>query len=111
MYPDIKKLFLKGPFYLGENEMYRLLEKTTEKKKQIIITSPSVVLSNHSIDRHYLMVNIDHLKSTGSCVCLCQYILNLEKNLNNNKTLVNNRKLLSVIHSWYGNKYLRSPGN
>ena len=107
MYPDIKKLFLKGPFYLGENEMYRLLEKTPQKKNQIIITSPSVVLSTHSIDRHYLMVNIDHLKSTGSCVCLYQYILNLEKNLSNNKTLVNNKKLLSVIHSWNGNKYLR----
>ena len=40
MYPNIKNIFLKGPFYFGENEMYRLLEKQLTKKKKIIITSP-----------------------------------------------------------------------
>ncbi len=108
MYPNMENMFLKGPFYFGENIVYRLLERHDEKKKtQIIMTSPNVVLSTYCNTRRYLMVNIDHLKSTKSCVSLYQYIIKLEKYLKNNKAFSDQRQLLSVIHNWNGNKYLR----
>ena len=48
MYPDLKDIILKGPFYLGENKIYRLLKiDDNHKKTHIILTTPLVILSNY----------------------------------------------------------------
>ena len=106
MYPTIRDLILKGPFYFGETKMYRLLETEKKPKRHIILTSPLVILSSYCLDRHYLMVNIDHLKSTSCCRNLISFINNLEDELSKHTHLRGIAKV-PLVHNWNGNQYLR----
>ena len=108
MYPDIKDIILKGAFYLGENKIYRLLKiDNNHKKTHIVLTTPLVILSNYCIDKHYLMINIDHLKTTGKCTGLNRFITVLERELQKHHSILIGKSNLSVIHTWKGNQFLR----